>query len=136
MNEERNLRQRLLGAWTLDSYLEIDAETGVRHAPFGDAPLGLIVYTADGYMSSVQLQARERAPFSGDDLYAARPPNTRRRDARTSRMRDASSSTKRRARYRTKWPSRFSRTGSARSRRASSSSPTTRCISACRRRCS
>ncbi|CAJ9736439.1 lipocalin-like domain-containing protein [Burkholderia pseudomallei] len=73
MNEERNLRQRLLGAWTLDSYLEIDAETGVRHAPFGDAPLGLIVYTADGYMSSVQLQARERAPFAGDDPYRGTP---------------------------------------------------------------
>nr|WP_279594387.1 lipocalin-like domain-containing protein [Burkholderia pseudomallei] len=44
----------MLSAWTHDSYVEIDAETGVRHAPFGDAPLGFIVYTADGYMS-VQL---------------------------------------------------------------------------------
>ncbi|CAJ3550083.1 lipocalin-like domain protein [Burkholderia pseudomallei] len=62
----------MLSAWTHDSYVEIDAETGVRHAPFGDAPLGFIVYTADGYMS-VQLQARERAPFSGDDPYRGTP---------------------------------------------------------------
>ncbi|AHI65914.1 lipocalin-like domain-containing protein [Burkholderia thailandensis] len=72
MNEARNLRQRLLGAWTLESYVEIDAETGVRDAPFGDAPLGFIVYTADGYMSA-QLQARTRAPFSGDDPYRGTP---------------------------------------------------------------
>ncbi|MDN7672675.1 lipocalin-like domain-containing protein [Burkholderia oklahomensis] len=67
MSARRNLRQRLIGAWALESYAEIDAQTGAT-----SAPLGFIVYTPDGYMSA-QLQARERAPFAGDDPYGGAP---------------------------------------------------------------
>lgn len=60
---EKSLREQLVGAWTLNSYVERDIETGVENYPFGEHPLGLILYTPDGYMSA-QLQRPERLPFA------------------------------------------------------------------------
>src|SRR5258707_7863156 len=69
---EKSLREQLVGAWTLNSYVERDVETGVESHPFGDHPLGFILYTPDGYMSA-QLQRPDRRPFAdGDILHATR----------------------------------------------------------------
>ena len=51
------LRDALIGAWELVDVTEHDADGEVRR-PFGERPLGLILYTPDGYMSA-QLMARE-----------------------------------------------------------------------------
>ena len=69
---ETSLRDRLIGAWTLISYVERDIATGIESHPWGEHPLGLILYTPDGYMSA-QLQRPERTPFAGGDLLRATP---------------------------------------------------------------
>ena len=69
---EKPLREQLIGAWTLTSYVERDIETGVENHPFGERPLGLILYTPDGYMSA-QLQRPKRHPFAEGDLLHATP---------------------------------------------------------------
>lgn len=53
-------RDDLLGAWHLQSYT---AEShGAVDEPLGPRPLGIIMYTADGYMSA-QLMRRDRPAY-------------------------------------------------------------------------
>ena len=68
----KSLREQLVGAWALTGCVERDSETGVESHPLGERPLGLILYTADGYVSA-QLQCRERRPFADGDLLRATP---------------------------------------------------------------
>jgi Lipocalin-like domain len=68
----KSLREQLVGAWVLTNCIERDVETGVENHPLGESPLGLILYTADSYMSA-QLQRRERRPFANGDLLRATP---------------------------------------------------------------
>jgi lipocalin-like protein len=44
------LRDRLVGAWVLESY-EAHGPDGTVHEPFGSEPAGLLVYGADGRMA-------------------------------------------------------------------------------------
>lgn len=69
---EKSLRERLVGAWALTSYVERDIETGVENRPFGEHPLGFVLYTPDGYVSA-QLQRPDRPPFADGDLLRATP---------------------------------------------------------------
>lgn len=46
------LRDAVVGAWELVSFAARDTATGEERHPLGDTPRGLIVYTADGYMSA------------------------------------------------------------------------------------
>jgi hypothetical protein len=69
-DEQKILRDQLVGAWTLNSCVERDIETGLENYPFGERPLGLILYTPDGYVSA-QLQRPERLPFAEEDLMRA-----------------------------------------------------------------
>lgn len=69
---ENSLREQLVGAWALSSFVERDIETGVENHPFGKRPLGLILYTPDGYVSA-QLQRPERPPFADGDILRATP---------------------------------------------------------------
>lgn len=46
------LREAVVGAWELVSFVARDAATGEARRPLGKAPRGLILYTADGYMSA------------------------------------------------------------------------------------
>ncbi|MCV7274568.1 lipocalin-like domain-containing protein [Mycolicibacter arupensis] len=46
------LREALLGGWELSSFDSVDIDTGAVSHPLGTAPRGLILYTADGYMSA------------------------------------------------------------------------------------
>jgi Lipocalin-like domain len=46
------LRDAVLGGWELVSFVARDAATGEERQPLGGAPLGLILYTADGHMSA------------------------------------------------------------------------------------
>jgi hypothetical protein len=46
------LRDAVLGAWELASFVARDEATGVERHPLGTAPRGLILYTADGFMSA------------------------------------------------------------------------------------
>jgi Lipocalin-like domain len=68
----KSLREQLVGAWVLTSCVEREVETGVENHPLVESPLGLILYTADGYMSA-QLQRREWRPLADGDLLRATP---------------------------------------------------------------
>jgi hypothetical protein len=47
-----SLRDALLGAWELASFVAADGVTGAERHPLGTSPRGLILYTADGFMSA------------------------------------------------------------------------------------
>lgn len=67
-----SLRSRLIGAWTLLSYVEQPVDGSPAQHPFGLQPQGLILYTPDGYMSA-QLSAERRQPFAGGDWFKGTP---------------------------------------------------------------
>jgi Lipocalin-like domain len=46
------LRDAVLGAWELVSFVARDETTGEDRQPLGTTPRGLILYTADGHMSA------------------------------------------------------------------------------------
>jgi hypothetical protein len=53
-----SLRDALLGAWELASFVAADGVTGAERHPLGTSPRGLILYTADGFMSAQLSKAR------------------------------------------------------------------------------
>jgi hypothetical protein len=61
--ELHTLRQRLLGAWTLQRWTIALDDGRAPQQPFGEGATGLIVYTADGWMSAAIARA-DRAPLS------------------------------------------------------------------------
>jgi hypothetical protein len=71
-DNNKPLRERLIGGWLVESFVEIDVEKGAESHPFGRAPLGSIVYTRAGLMSA-QLQAEVRSPFKGGDVFRGEP---------------------------------------------------------------
>ena len=52
----------IVGVWKLLSYSSRDEETGVETKPWGENPEGLLMYTADGYMSGVGVAEGRTAP--------------------------------------------------------------------------
>ncbi len=65
---QRNLRERLIGAWKLESYVEKPVDGSTPFYPMGEKPQGLIMYTSDGYMSA-QLMHPDRPPFASGDWF-------------------------------------------------------------------
>jgi hypothetical protein len=57
-----SLREAVLGAWELTSFVAIDDATGAQHHPLGTTPRGLILYSADGFMSA-QLAKADLAEY-------------------------------------------------------------------------
>ncbi len=56
------LREQLIGAWKLVSYAVIPTDGSQPLYPMGENPMGIILYTADGYMSA-QLMSADRRSF-------------------------------------------------------------------------
>src|ERR1700761_5919255 len=54
---EATLRDAVLGAWELVSFVSRDMATGTDREPLGTAPRGLILYTHDGHMSAQLAEA-------------------------------------------------------------------------------
>ena len=69
---KKSFREQLVGAWTLSSWVERDIETGIENHPLGERPLGLILYTPDGYMSA-QLQGHVRQAGGDSGLRVEAP---------------------------------------------------------------
>jgi Lipocalin-like domain len=67
-----SLRDQLIGAWKLVSYVEEPVDGSAPSYPFGEDAKGIIMYTPDGFMSA-QLSVRERVPFASDDWYQGKP---------------------------------------------------------------
>jgi len=64
------LRNRLIGAWKLVSYVEKPIDGSAPSYPMGENPMGIIMYTPDGYMSA-QLMRPDRKAFSSGDWFDA-----------------------------------------------------------------
>jgi hypothetical protein len=67
-----SLREQLIGAWKLVSYVEEPIDRSAPDYPFGEDAQGIIMYTHDGFMSA-QLSRRDRASFASDDWYKGAP---------------------------------------------------------------
>jgi len=67
---EVSLRSRLIGAWELVNFVVRDVATNAEGRPWREHPLGLILYTHDGYVSA-QLQRPGGGPFVSDDPFSA-----------------------------------------------------------------
>lgn len=64
------LRDQLIGAWKLVSYEERPVDGSRPVYPMGQTPMGIIMYTPDGYMSA-QLMKPGRKPFASGDWFNA-----------------------------------------------------------------
>jgi Lipocalin-like domain len=100
---EKSLREQLVGAWALTSCVERDIETGVETHPLGERPLGLILYTPDGYVSA-QLQPLNHLRLPMEICCAPLRRSTPPREAPTSLIPIAFLSTRTRSPYPMKWP--------------------------------
>ena len=67
-----SLRERLIGAWKLVSYVEQPVDGSAPFYPFGETPQGIIMYTPDGFMSA-QLCHAQRTPFASGDWFKGTP---------------------------------------------------------------
>jgi hypothetical protein len=65
---QQKLRERLIGAWKLESYVEKPVDGSAPFYPMGEKPQGIIMYTSDGYMSA-QLMRPGRPPFASGDWF-------------------------------------------------------------------
>jgi hypothetical protein len=63
-----NLRDQLIGAWKPVSYVEEPVDGSAVNYPMGENPMGIIMYTPDGYMSA-QLMHPDRTPFASGDWF-------------------------------------------------------------------
>ncbi|NEM99439.1 lipocalin-like domain-containing protein [Pontibacter burrus] len=62
------LRERLIGAWMLVSYIEKPVDSSDPFYPMSEKPMGIIMYTPDGYMSA-QLMHPDRRSFASGDWF-------------------------------------------------------------------
>ena len=64
------LRQRLLGAWSLQSYSEDRPGSAKPEFPLGTDAEGRIIYSPDGFMSAMLMRTGRKA-FASNDWYKA-----------------------------------------------------------------
>ncbi|HWE07898.1 MAG TPA: lipocalin-like domain-containing protein [Solirubrobacteraceae bacterium] len=60
---EPSIRERLIGGWRLAAFTVTGAEGKDTDRPLGDSPLGMILYTPDGFMSA---QLAKPGPYEND----------------------------------------------------------------------
>jgi Lipocalin-like domain len=68
----KGLRDQLIGAWKLVSYEEKAVDGSPSFHPMSEQPMGIIMYTPDGYMSA-QLSKPDRKPFASGDWFKGTP---------------------------------------------------------------
>ena len=66
------LREKLIGAWKLVSYVETSVDGSAKRYPLGEKPEGIIMYTPDGYMSA-QLMRPGRHNLASSDIFKGNP---------------------------------------------------------------
>jgi len=64
----KGLREQLIGAWKLVSYEVRPVDGSPSFYPLSERPMGIILYTPDGYVSA-QLSKPDRKPFASDDWF-------------------------------------------------------------------
>jgi len=73
--EKMGLREQLIGAWRLVSYIESPVDGSPKRVPMGEKAQGIIMYTPDGYMSA-QLMTPGRRNFASGDWFKGTPEET------------------------------------------------------------
>ena len=73
--EKMGLREQLIGAWRLVSYIESPVDGSPKRFPMGEKAQGIIMYTPDGYMSA-QLMTPGRRNFASGDWFKGTPEET------------------------------------------------------------
>lgn len=68
----KTLREELIGAWTLVSYVEKPTDGSEPVHPLSEEPKGIIMYTPDGYVSA-QLMKPGRPEFASNDWFRGTP---------------------------------------------------------------
>lgn len=63
--------EALVGTWTLESWEVVDS-TGAVDRPFGEKPVGYIMYSPEGYMA-VAFMPPGRPPFGAADILGGTP---------------------------------------------------------------
>ena len=73
MSMDGSLRDKLIGAWKLVDVVKepVDGSPPAQR-PHGERPVGLILYTADGFMSA-QIMDPDRPPAASSDWSALTP---------------------------------------------------------------
>jgi len=66
------LRDQLIGAWELVSFVEKPLNAATQNYPMGERPMGIIMYTPDGYMSAQLMRSNPRH-FVSADWFKATP---------------------------------------------------------------
>jgi lipocalin-like protein len=69
---KKGLREQLIGAWRLVSYVETPVDGSPKRFPMGKDAEGIIMYTPDGYMSA-QLMTPGRRQFASGDWFKGTP---------------------------------------------------------------
>ena len=77
----QSLRERLIGAWELVDVVEEPVDGSAPRRPHGESPVGLILYSPDGYMS-VQIMHRDRSVGDSAD-WSDLTPEEQQEEART-----------------------------------------------------
>ena len=67
-----SLRDRLIGAWELRSYVDHPVDGGPAIHPFGEDAKGMLLYTPDGFMSA-QLMRVGRPDYASGDWFRGTP---------------------------------------------------------------
>jgi hypothetical protein len=62
----KTLREQLIGAWKLVSYIAKPVDGSEPYYPMSENPMGIIMYTPDGFMSA-QLMHPQRNNFASGD---------------------------------------------------------------------
>jgi hypothetical protein len=70
--KQKGLRDQLVGAWRLVSYVETPVDGSPKRFPMGEDAQGIIMYTPDGYMSA-QLMKPGRHQFTSGDWFKGTP---------------------------------------------------------------
>jgi hypothetical protein len=63
------IRERLAGCWRLVAFEVTAVDTDDTDRPLGDGPIGMILYTPDGYMSAQLARPGPYADEQGPDAY-------------------------------------------------------------------
>ena len=64
------IKNELIGTWRLLSYIEVPIEGDDSLFPMGKQPFGILMYSADGYMS-VQVSKNDRLLYQSNDKMMA-----------------------------------------------------------------
>ena len=69
--DESAIVKQLIGAWSLVSWRAVSPDGSISH-PYGERPIGQIIYQSEGRMSAC-LMRRQRARFASENRFDATP---------------------------------------------------------------